>query len=385
MPPSPPPPHDLDKHPCFTPWLDPQSGVLSYLLTHRLGAVQKAWYFMEPSLRGESPLLWFRVVHPPSTGATCAAVRLDPADPEVRHYPHSLSAGNGMLTPDGETAWLPIADGIYEQPFAGEPREMFRLPGKIRGGRHLFNLVSDLSLSIDDRRFVLDCHIGNRWLIATVDRHTGEFTPLRWFGNRHHHAVFSKHDPDLFMVNLGHWTDPITGDKFEMNNRIWVMDTKLTRYAPLLPEAWFGRNSWNCHEWWTPDGKINLCDYERGVVEADPETHESRVIWPRTCTHAQSDRHNRWFVGDVNCYKWNERAPCSVWFFNRETGREMPIVSRMPDQPLPWRDFRTYHIDPHPAFSEDGRYIVYTTTAPGYVTVALTPAALLVSATAETL
>lgn len=374
-------PSYLEAHPCFTPWRDPVSGALSYLLTHRVGPLQKVWYFMEACMRGNSPVLWFHVAHPPSREWTTAAVNLDPANPEVRHYPHSVSAGNPMLAPDGETAWLPVADGLYEQPFGGSPREILRLPPKLMGGRHLFSLVTDLSLSADGRRFLLDSHIGNRWLIATADRETGEVTPLRWFGNRHHHAVFSRHDPDLFMVNLGHWTDPITGDKFEMNNRIWVMDTKLTRYEPLLPESWFGRNSWNCHEWWTREGKINLCDYERGVIEADPATHESRVIWPRPCTHAQSDASNRWFAGDVNCYKWNERAPCAVWFFNRETGRETPIVSTMPPQPLPWRDFRAFHIDPHPSFSEDGRHIAYTTTAPGYLTVALAPVTPLVEAT----
>ncbi len=364
------------------PWRDPRSGVLSYLLTHRLGPLQKAWYFMEPAMRGDNPCLWFYVAHPPARQWTSAAVRLDPRNPEIRHFPHTVANGNPMLAPGGETAWIPVADGIYEQTFDGPPREILRLPRDLLGGRHLFSLVTDLSLSADGQRFVLDCHIGNRFLIAVADRHSGEVTPLRWFGNRHHHAAFSRHDPGLFMVNLGHWTDPVTGDKFEMNNRIWIMDTELNRYEPLLPWAWFGRNSWMCHEWWTEEGKINVCDYKRGVLEVDPDTKEVKVIWARACTHAQSDASNRWFAGDVNCYKWNDNSPCSVWFFNRETGREIPVVSRMPPQPLEWRDFRAYHIDPHPCFSEDGAFIAYTTTAPGYLTVALAPVAPLVEATA---
>jgi hypothetical protein len=371
----------LQNHPHFTRWCDPVSGTVSYLLTRRLGPLQKVWYFMEPCMRGESPILWFHVAHPPARQWTSAAVSLDPDQPQIRHFPHAVSAGNPMLTADGGTAWLPIADGIYEQPFDGEPREVFRLPRELLQGRQLHGLVTDLSLSTDNRRFLLDCHIGNRWLLATVDRLDASFTPLRWFGNRHYHAVFSRHDPDLFMVNLGHWTDPVTGDKFEMNNRIWIMDTALSCYQPLLPDAWFGRNSWNCHEWWTKEGNINVCDYQRGVIEADPHTHQSKVIWPRTCTHAQSDSSNRWFAGDVNCYRWNDKAPCSVWFFNRDSGRETAIVSKMPPQPLAWRDFRSYHIDPHPSFSEDGRYIAYTTTAPGYLTVALAPVDPLVQAT----
>jgi hypothetical protein len=45
----------------------------------------------------------------------------------------------------------------------------------------------------------------------------------------------------------------------------------------------------------------------------------------------------------------------------------------MPPQPLPWRDFRAFHIDPHPHFSADGQWVIYTTTALGKVSVALTP------------
>ncbi len=363
----------LDRHPAFTRWEDPESGAVSYLLTERTADYQKAWYFMEPGLRGRNPALWFYACDPPSRQWYTCAVRLDLTHPGIERFPHTLSNGNPMLAGDGDHAWIPLEDGIYEQDLGGTCREMFRLPADALKGRHLFQLVTDLSLSCDGETFLLDCHIGNRWLIATVNRHSGEFRPLRWFGSRHHHAVFSKHDPDRFMVNLGHWTDPITGDKFEMNNRIWVMDTKLTRYAPLLPDAWFGRNSATCHEWWTREGKIAYCDYGQGVLETDPDSRETRLLWERTCTHAMSDAANRYIVGDCGCYKWNEREPCSVWFHNRDTGREIPIVSRMPPIPMAWRDFRAYHIDPHPCFSEDGRWITYTTTAPGFLTVAMAP------------
>jgi hypothetical protein len=39
------------------------------------------------------------------------------------------------------------------------------------------------------------------------------------------------------MVKLGNWIDPVTGDKFGMNNHIRVIDTHLTRYGPLLAGA----------------------------------------------------------------------------------------------------------------------------------------------------
>ncbi|MGC9452453.1 MAG: hypothetical protein ACP5I4_13530 [Oceanipulchritudo sp.] len=371
----------LESHPAFTRWEDPESGAVSYILTKRIAEYQKAWYFMEPGLRGGNPALWFYACHPPAKQWYSCAVRLDADDPEIKAFPNTLANGNPMLAPGGDTAYVPVEDGIHEQSLDGTCRERFRLPPDVLGGRHLFSLVTDLNLSCDGKTFLLDCQIGNRWLIATVDRESGAFRPLRWFGNRHHHAVFSKHDPDLFMVNLGHWTDPITGDKFQMNNRIWIMDTKLTRYAPLLPDAWFGQNSATCHEWWTPEGRIAYCDYTQGVLETDPDTRQTRMLWERHCTHAQSDPTHRFFVGDHGCYKWNAKEPCSVWFFNSETGRETPVVTRMPPPPMAWRDFRAYHIDPHPCFSGDGEWITYTTTAPGFLTVALAPVAHLTTQT----
>ncbi len=372
---------DLSNHNAFTKWTDPESGAVSYLLTHRVAPYQRAWYFMSPGMRGTNPYLWFQACHPPARHWFCCLVSLEDPEAGIREFPATFGSTNPMLNDDGRIAFVPVHDGIYEQDAKGSLRERFRLPRELVGGRHLYHLVTDLSLSCDGRTFLLDVEIGNRWLIATVDRESGECTPLQWFGSRHHHAFFSRHDPKLFMVNQGHWTDRITGDKFAMNNRIWVMDTDMTRYAPLLPDAWFGRNSDICHEWWTTKGTIAYCDYRHGVFETDPDTRETEMIWERRCTHAMGEDSNRYYVGDQGCYKWNERTPCSVWFFNRETGKEIPIVSRMPPQPIEWRDFRAYHIDPHPAFSGDGQWITYTTTAPGYLTVAVAPVAALVAAT----
>jgi hypothetical protein len=336
---------------------------------------------MEPAMRGGNPVLWFQAAHPPVKQWYCCAVPLGDPSAAIISFPNTLGSQNPMLTEDGLRAYVPLDDGIYEHDLEGGWRELFRLPRELIRGRHLYSLVTDLNLSCDGTTFLLDAEIGNRWLIATVDRESGDCTPLQWFGSRHHHAVFSRHDPTLFMVNQGHWTDRVTGDKFAMNNRMWVMDTKMTRYAPLLPDAWFGRNSETCHEWWTTEGKIAYCDYRNGVFETDPDTRSTEKIWDRRCTHAMGEDTNRFYVGDQGCYKWNEKTPCSVWFYNRITGRELPIVTKMPPPPMDWRDFRTYHIDPHPNFSADGSWITYTTTGPGYLTVALTPVAPLVEAT----
>ncbi len=116
------------------------------------------------------------------------------------------------------------------------------------------------------------------------------------------------------------------------------MDTHLSRYEPLLPSNWFGHNSWNCHEWRTKSGRIMLYDCVHGVLLVDPQPHHTSVVWLRPVTHAESYRNGCWLAGYENCYNWNEQHPCSVWFFNWESGREWPVVSAMPPHSLslPW-------------------------------------------------
>lgn len=373
----------LERHACFEEWADPGSGVVSYVLKRRVAEYQRNVYFMQLALRGENPVLWFQACHPPVKKWYLCCVPLEDGGGEVMELPETVGGSNPLVLEDGLRAYVPLDDGIYlMDPYGPERcREIFRMPKSTLQGRTLYELATDLNLSSDGKTFLLDAEIGNRWLIATVDRESGELTPLQWFGSRHHHAVFSKHDPTLFMVNQGHWVDRVTGDKFAMNNRIWTMDTNMTRYAPLLPDAWFGRNSETCHEWWTPSGKIAYCDYRAGMFETDVETRETELIWDRRCIHGMGDWRERYYVGDQGCYNWNERIPCSVWFFNRETGKEIPLVTQMPPPPMAWRDFRAYHIDPHASFSEDGNWVSYTTTAPGYLTVAMVPVAELVAAT----
>ena len=119
-----------------------------------------------------------------------------------------------------------------------------------------------------------------------------------------------------------------------------------------------------CHEWWAPDGAVQYCNYDCGIVEqSDPfDARSKKLIWDRPSTHGMCSPCGRFLVCDVNPYQWNDRKPCQVWFRDRETGKEIPIVSRMPPHNIAWGDVRRYHIDPHPHFSADGRYIIFTSS-----------------------
>ena len=369
----------LIDHPHFTPWTDPTSGVTSFVLKHVVGDLQRAWYFVTPSL-GSSGHLWFYAAHLPSRRYHSATVNLDPSNPEVVPMPATwvaVDSGNPMLESDGSIAYIPIEDRIYrfDMKDPNNPEEVFRLPKDIIKGRRLYRLVTNLTSTSDGKYWILDSWIGNQWHLGKVDRATGTYELMSTFGHNHHHAISSLHDPNLFIINQGHWMDPVTGFKTQMQLRIWVMSVDGNIYRPIDPDLCFNRNgNQACHEWWSPQGKIQYCHYQKGIIEqdaTDPST--AQLIWDRPSTHGMCSPCGRYLVCDVNPYTWNERKPCQVHFKDLQSGKEIPIVAHMPPHNVDWCDVRTYHIDPHPHFSSDGKYVIFTSSLLGKPSVTLTP------------
>ena len=56
----------LDAHLSFAPWVDPTSGVRSYLLSERIAPVQLTVYFVNSALFADERFLWFACGHSPS-------------------------------------------------------------------------------------------------------------------------------------------------------------------------------------------------------------------------------------------------------------------------------------------------------------------------------
>lgn len=367
----------LAAHPFFTKWRDPDSGVDSYLLTERVAPFQRGLYFVTPSISEDGRWLWFSAAFPPSRTWFLAVASLDPARPTLRWFPQApMAQGGPILTPAGDAVFMPIHDGVHRITADGGTTEIARLPPEWVGHRHLFAVSSNLTRSADGRHLVLDSHIGNRWLISLLELATGRVTPLRWFHHCHHHAQFSPVDPELILLGQGPWYDPITGNKGDIDIRMWLMDTKLTRYEPLFGDLWFNHNCRSCHEWWTRDGRVCWVDYDDGIYECRPSEHprQRRLVWRRRLLcHGQCDGEARLFCADENPYEQPPEHPRRVVFFDRATGRETPIAAGLPSPPVPPDDRRSYHLDPHPHFAARDRFIVYTTTARGTVDVALTP------------
>ncbi len=380
--------HDLSKHPYFEAWRDPQTGVVSYVLSQRVAPGQQSFYFTNSAVSADEQWLWFYCIFPPNRGRTLGVVSLDPGKPLIRHFPQAgFTSASPMVAPEGSAVYFCMAGSVYKMTIDGTVTEVCTLSKGDIGYRHLGCLATHLTLSADGKYLLLDGDLGNTWRAALGNMETGEITVLRKFTTCHDHAQFSPIDPKLFLIARDNWNDKITGERFMLDHRIWLMDVEQTRYEPLRPKDWYAHNSSTTHEWWSKDGLVCWTDYEKGTFECNPYTLEATRVWQRTLCHSHCSSDRQLWCADENPYKW-ATEPVQILFYDRRTKKETAIVSAMPQPPMfrdlfrldpPYCSRDIYHLDPHPQFSPQDSWVVYTSMVRGQIDVALTPVQQLVT------
>jgi len=362
--------YDLSQHPYFTKWEDPESKVVSYILTKRVAPVQFPFYFTNSSISPDGEYLFFYVGFPPSQHLYIGIVALNPENPWIAWYPQtSFAEASPMVAPDSSGVYHFTGPRLCFTSLKGETKIIGCIPDEYINHRHIYWLSTHLTISADGKYFLVDGKIGDDFFVALMDVKTGEFKLLHEFPYCHNHGQFSPVNPKQFLLPRDWQRDPSTGKYEFMENRLFVMDTDQTYYRPLFPEFWEGHDGNSAHEWWSQDGIVCFVSYATGVFECNPDTLEKRHVWKRPLVHAQCNGDRTLYCADQSPYEWNQR-PCEILFFNRQTQEEKHIVTAMPKPAYGRGDF---HLDPHPHFSPDGRSIIYMTTVLGAVDVAVTP------------
>jgi hypothetical protein len=373
---------NLERHPYFERWTDPVSGVVSYVLKQRVAPLQQSFYFVNSSVSADERWLWFYTSFPPNRTPTLGCVSLDPEQPGIWHFPNAgFTGGSPMVAPEGNAAYFCMANSVYKVTLDGRVTVVCTLPREYVKYRHMGRLVTHLTISADGKYFLLDGDLGNFWWVGLGNIETGEVKVLKEFASHHDHAQFSTRDPNLFLIARDHWRDKVTGQQFQVDHRLWLMDVGQTRFEPVRPKDWYGRNSSATHEWWSQDGLVCWVDYQKGTFEADPYTLETQHVWKRPICHAHCSSDRQYWCADENPYKWKTQ-PVEILFYDRRKNQETAIVSAMqaPEVPMdlyrleaPYCSRDVYHLDPHPQFSPKDSWIVYTTMVRGQVDVALCP------------
>ncbi len=363
--------YDLNKHPFFESWRDPESGVESFILTERVAPIQQTFYFTNRGISPDEKWLWFYCAFPPNRQRMLGVVSLDPENPSIRLFPQAgFTSASPMVTPESDGAYFCMANSVHKVGLDGATRTICTVPESYIGNRSYSRIATHLTVSADGKHLLLDGDLGNFWWVGMGDLESGEVKILKEFGNHHNHAAFSPIDPKLFVIPEDWWNDKMSGRHFSYDHRLWLMDVDQRRYEVVRPKEWDeGRTSWASHEWWAPDGMLCWNDYERGTYECDPRTLEITHVWRRPLCHAHCSSDRRWWVADQSPYKWKEK-PVEILFYDRANEGQRHIVTAMPEPPV---ERSLYHLDPHPQFSPNDSYLSYTTMVRGQVDVAVTP------------
>ena len=365
--------YDLSRHPYFEEYVDERSGVKSYILKKIAAPIQQNLYFTHlGGITTDGEYMWIRCAEWPSDVIRYGAVCLNPDNPSIRVFNNVTNDINSLLNPIPEThkALFSVRNKVYEVDVFGNVREILSLDEDFIHGRLIRRISTHLSLNSKNELILLDMYIGGKSYVAVGNYKTGEIRHI-YKSERHlNHAQFSPTDEKLFIIDQDWVKDWQSGERFDVDQRIWLMDVDETKMEPIDPGNWFKHNaSIYCHDFWSADGWICWPDLLEYVYEYNVYTKEKNTVWKRSVCHAHTLDRKLW-VADATPYGWN---PCDVIFFDRESKKEINIFSSLPK---PNYDTGLYHLDPHPAFSPDGNFIVsMTTVKDGEIDIALTPVA----------
>lgn len=366
----------------FTPWRNPASGVVSYILTERAAPVQQTFYFTNPSMTDDGRYLWVRCGFPPEGGTHAQQVLgvVDFERDEMRVYPETQFPSGAPLVDaaTGEVYWGNNLDIWKRGPGANDkPVLVNSFPKELVAGRldrlatHLGFLAGQQSLSIDARFVTKDggqvVYIGEMPLDGSPFRVWQRFEG--WF---YDHGLPSPTEPDVQMFAHEYWQDH-DADVFDEGrpyHRMWII-RRGEEARPILKTP----VSHSGHEWWDADGQhVWYLHYGVGIKKVVVATGEETMMWPGALSHAYSDATGRYLVADR--MDDPKVCDCHVMFRDLETGKTLELVNR---PPLDAALTQCVHLHPHPQFCMGDKYICHTTTIHDRVDVALVPVAELIA------
>ena len=354
---------------------DPKSGAPYYVLKEKKCKYQQGFYFVNDSMSEDGRYLWFyAAINPIYDGFLRNMGYVDFLNDEVVIcYDIVIDDTSPYVDPKTGTVYYTKGTGIFKRE-PGRDKLSIKLCEVPIGG-FVRTVSSHLTPLSDKKRFLLDVQRHNFGNIqGTINIETGEFCEWSHCEHQTAHAQINPQNDKLGLFGYETQTDISTGKKIAdvpvdengIYQRLWTIDSDGNRtcYAP--------KNNYATHEWWSSDGKkIFYCCDNHGIYGINLDTGTDITIlegvdpWHAHCTRDES-----LFVWDEKKLEryggqWYRGCPAAVNLLNRKTGKNLVIVTEMPENEFTPKNQCKYHIDPHPRFVCGDKYIVFSTTELG--------------------
>lgn len=214
------------------------------------------------------------------------------------------------------------------------------------------------ALSACDRWWAIRFSDGDESCIAVVDTTTGQWEViLRWPTVAH--MQFCPDDASLLFF------------AGELTDRIWVVNRDGSNPRRLYERE---PGQWLTHEAWIPGTReLGFVNWPHGMKSVHVDTGVVRDVASFNAWHAIANRNGTQMVADTNF------PDIGIQLFDPRDGIGNPTTLCYPDAtsegahwngPFPYENgpipvYAPQHTHPHPSFSPDGQFIVYTSDRSG--------------------
>ncbi len=360
----------------FEKRINEESGAVYYVLKERKCTYQQGFYFVNNSMTSDGRYLWFYATENPiyrgvQRGRMLAYIDFL-SDEIVICHDAIFDDATPYLDAESGEVYFTNGKSLYKRA-PGKKNFAVRLCDVPISG-YIHQLATHLTRLSDKKRFFLDIRRDNFGSIqGVIDIESGEFTEwARTDFCTNHGQIHPKND-NLALCAYDYWSDLSDGkqycipyDENGIYQRLWTVAADGTRksYPPMHNHA--------SHEFFSENGeRIYYCSNPHGIYGIDLAGGEDiPILEGINPWHAHASADEQYFVYDETKLerfggKWFRGCPAAVNFFNRKTKKCIRIVSEMPENGHSPENQNDYHIDPHPRFTENGKYIVFSTSELG--------------------
>ena len=355
---------ETSKH--FEKRVDPESGMVGYVLKTRLGFNQQSFYFTQKSMTDDGRFLCFEVANEDRQFVKRMAM-VDFEKDEVFFVDgvvRRTDAEMAYLDVQNDELWYLDGTAFYKRELLKDPQKpvlVCRVPEELTARGPIARMFTHLTLNAAKTKAFFDVrYVDDLMVQGVMDFTTGRFT--RWsecLGVCINHASIHPFDDTLGLcAQEVSYTDkrgvyhPIANIADGVYPRLQLV--RPGQREVIEPVTGGGAT----HETWAEDGRGFLyCSC--GVNYHDLKTGRQELLTSLYAAHCTMTTDNRYLVFDrqANENDWYRGCPWNVIFWNRETGKWVYVYKNSPAlnakgaaHPL--------HPDPHPTFGGKDRYVV---------------------------